>query len=151
MRKNSVSPLKSALVIDTPGLASWIFLPAAMKSSQVLIDSGIDAGLLVEIAAVEHRDRAGIPWHGIGLVADFELGALEVGELRLDLGGIAERLQVDEAVRELAPEDSRPRNSRSIRCPAARAAGGAAGERLVEDLLVAEILDRDLDVRESAC
>ena len=83
MRKNSLSPLKSAWVIDDAGIGFLDLLAGGDEIVPGLDRCRIDAGLLVEVAAVEHGDRAGIPRHRVGLVADLELGALEVGEFRL--------------------------------------------------------------------
>jgi hypothetical protein len=107
----------------TPGLASCTFLPA-----------------------IEHGHRARIPRHGIGLAIHLQLGALEVGELRGDLVGVAERLQVDHAVGELTPEYLGFMVLDRDDVWQTDATRRASGEHLVEYLLVAEILHGHLHV-----
>lgn len=108
----------------------------------------IDARLFVEIAAVEDGDGTGIPWHGIGDVADLKLGALEIREFRLDFGRVAEFLKIGKAIRETAPEDFSLEilDADDVRQPVA--AGGAGSQRLVENLAVSKVLDGDLDIGE---
>jgi hypothetical protein len=129
----------------TPGFASWTAWPAAMKSSQVWMVRGVHAGRLVEVAAVEHGHRSRVPGHRVGHAAGLQLGALEVGELRLELLGVAQLAQVGEAVGELGPEHLRLVVLDGHDVGEVGPAGRATRQHPVEDLRVAEVLDRHGD------
>ena len=108
----------------------------------------VDAGGLIHVAAVEHHGRAGIPGHGVDLVADGQLRQLEFREFGEEVGLLrVERLQVREAVREAGPEHLGLMVLDRIDVRHVDAAGGAAGQAAVIDRLVAQVLDRHLDVR----
>lgn len=135
-----------ALAHDDAGIGLGDLLAGGDEIVPGLDRRRIDAGLLVEVAAVEHGDRARVPWHGVDLAVHFELGALELGEHGGDLVGVAEALQIGEAVGELVPVVLRLEVLDRDDVGQALAAGGAGGQRLVEDLLVAEVFNRHLDV-----
>jgi hypothetical protein len=142
MRNHSVSPLRSAWAIVTPGVR---FLDLLTRGDEVVPGRdgrGVHARVLVEVAAVEHHHRTRVPGHGVDRVAGHQFGALELGELRRDGVVIAQGREIDEAVGELGPEDLGLLVLDRDDVRQVGASGGTTCEGPVQDLLVAQVLHR---------